>query len=120
MAEKGSTKWIIVFTVVMCSLLELIDTSIVNVAILQLMGNLGATLGEVSWVIAAYAIANVIVVPMTSWLSNQFGRRNYFAFSVMLFTIASFLCGHSSSMENPAVLFLIPWWPLPLWRCFLW
>ena len=52
MAEKGSTKWIIVFTVVMCSLLELIDTSIVNVAILQLMGNLGATLGEVSWVIA--------------------------------------------------------------------
>ncbi|MBK7640209.1 MAG: DHA2 family efflux MFS transporter permease subunit [Bacteroidetes bacterium] len=98
MAEKGSTKWIIVFTVVMCSLLELIDTSIVNVAILQLMGNLGATLGEVSWVIAAYAIANVIVVPMTSWLSNQFGRRNYFAFSVMLFTIASFLCGHSSSI----------------------
>lgn len=105
MAEKGTTKWIIVLTVVMCSLLELIDTSIVNVAILHLMGNLGATLGEVSWVIAAYAIANVIVVPMTSWLSNQFGRKNYFAFSVMIFTVASFLCGHSSSI-----------WELVGWR----
>ena len=98
MAATGAKKWIITLTVILCSLLELIDTSIVNVAITQLMGNLGATLGEVSWVIAAYAIANVIIVPMTSWLSNQFGRRNYFAASVVIFTIASFLCGHSQNI----------------------
>lgn len=96
--ETGFRRVIIVVTVVMCSLLELIDTSIVNVAIPQLMGNLGATLSEVSWVIASYAIANVIVVPMTGWFSNQFGRRNYFAASVALFTVASFLCGNSHTI----------------------
>jgi DHA2 family multidrug resistance protein len=50
-------------------------------------GNLGATLSEVGWVITAYAIGNVIIVPMTSWLSQQFGRRNYFAASIIIFTV---------------------------------
>ncbi len=93
--ETGFRKWIIVVTVVLCTMLELIDTSIVNVALTQMMGNLSATLGEVSWVIASYAIANVIVVPMTGFLSEQFGRRNYFAFSVVLFTLSSIMCGQS-------------------------
>lgn len=96
--ETGYKKWLIAVTVILCTLLELIDTSIVNVAITQLMGNLGATLSEVSWVIASYGIANVIVVPMAGWLSNQFGRRNYFAASVVLFTVASFLCGNSTNI----------------------
>ena len=96
--EYGIKKWIIAITVIVCSLLELIDTSIVNVAITQLMGNLGATLSEVSWVIAAYGIANVIIVPMSGWLSAQFGRKNYFAASVIIFTVASFLCGNSTSI----------------------
>jgi DHA2 family multidrug resistance protein len=61
-------------------------------------GNLGATLTEVGWVITAYAIGNVIIVPMTSWLSQQFGRRNYFAASVIIFTVASFLCGNASGI----------------------
>ena len=96
--ETGARKWIIVITVVLCTLLELIDTSIVNVALTQMMGNLSATLAEVSWVIAAYAIANVIVVPMTGFLSEQFGRRNYFGFSVVLFTLASMACGQSTNI----------------------
>ncbi|MBT9393064.1 DHA2 family efflux MFS transporter permease subunit [Hymenobacter sp. NST-14] len=96
--ETGAKKWIIVITVVLCTLLELIDTSIVNVALTQMMGNLSATLSEVSWVIAAYAIANVIVVPMTGFLSEQFGRRNYFGFSVVLFTLASIACGQSTNI----------------------
>jgi len=61
-------------------------------------GNLGATLNDVSWVITAYAIANVIIVPLTSWLSQQFGRRNYFAVSIVIFTISSFLCGNATSI----------------------
>ncbi|MBC7447759.1 MAG: DHA2 family efflux MFS transporter permease subunit [Hymenobacteraceae bacterium] len=93
--ETGFRKWIVVVTVVLCTMLELIDTSIVNVALTQMMGNLSATLAEVSWVIAAYAIANVIVVPMSGFFSEQFGRRNYFAFSVVLFTLASIMCGQS-------------------------
>ena len=96
--EYGFRRFIITITVITCSLLELIDTSIVNVATTQLMGNLGATLSEISWVIAAYGIANVIVVPMSSWLSIRFGRKNYFGGSVVLFTIASVLCGNSTNI----------------------
>ncbi|MGI4760446.1 MAG: DHA2 family efflux MFS transporter permease subunit [Janthinobacterium lividum] len=98
--ETGFRKWIIVVTVVFCCLLELIDTSIVNVALTQMMGNLSATQQEVSWVIASYAIANVIVIPMTGFLAEQFGRRNYYLASVILFTLASMACGQSSSLPE--------------------
>ena len=98
MAEQGFTKWIIVVTVIMASLLELIDTTVVNVALDQMMGNLGATLEDAAWVVTSYAVANVIILPMTSWLSSKFGRKNYFAFSVMLFTVASFFCGHAHNI----------------------
>lgn len=96
--EYGMRRVVITVTVILCSLLELIDTSIVNVATTNLMGNLGATLGEVSWIIAAYGIANVIVVPMSGWFSAQFGRRNYYVGSVILFTVASVLCGNSTNI----------------------
>ncbi|MEO6636929.1 MAG: DHA2 family efflux MFS transporter permease subunit, partial [Ginsengibacter sp.] len=79
-------------------LLEIVDTTIVNVAISDMQGTLGATLTEIAWVITAYAIGNVIVVPMTSWLSQQFGRRNYFAASIMIFTVFSFLCGNATGI----------------------
>ena len=104
LVEYGSRRAIITITAVFCALLEIIDTTIVNVALPTMRGSLGATLSEVSWVITAYAIANVIIVPMTSWLSQQFGRRNYFAASVILFTIASFLCGNSTSI-NELIIF---------------
>lgn len=96
--EYGWRRTIITITVVACSLLELIDTTIVNVATTQLMGNLGATLSEISWVIAAYSIANVIVVPMATWLSIKLGRKNYFGGSVILFTVASLMCGFSTNI----------------------
>jgi DHA2 family multidrug resistance protein len=96
--EFGWRRAIITITVVACSLLELIDTTIVNVATTQLMGNLGATLSEISWVIAAYSIANVIIVPMAAWLSIKLGRKNYFGGSVILFTIASACCGFSTNI----------------------
>src|SRR3954469_211669 len=98
MVEHGFRKWMIAFTVVLASVIELIDTSIVNVALPQMMGNLGATLDEVAWVVTAYVVANVIVVPMTGWLSAVFGRRNYFAGSIVLFTVASFFCGHATNI----------------------
>src|SRR5581483_4328766 len=70
----------------------------VNVALNDMKGNLGATLNEIGWVITAYAIGNVIIVPMTSWLSAQFGRRNYFAASIVIFTAFSFLCGNANGI----------------------
>jgi DHA2 family multidrug resistance protein len=81
---------IITITAIFCALLEIVDTTIVNVALNDMRGNLGATLTEVGWVITAYAIGNVIIVPMTSWLSQQFGRRNYFAASIIIFTVFLF------------------------------
>ncbi|MDB5197215.1 MAG: family efflux transporter permease subunit [Flaviaesturariibacter sp.] len=96
--EYGARRVIITITAIVCALLEIVDSTIVNVALTQMQGSLGATLSEVSWVITAYAIGNVIIVPMTSWLSQQFGRRNYFAASIILFTICSWLCGQSTGI----------------------
>jgi MFS transporter, DHA2 family, multidrug resistance protein len=98
LVEYGYRRVIITVTAVLCALLEIVDTTIVNVALTNMRGSLGATLNDVAWVITAYAIANVIVIPMTSWLSQQFGRRNYFAVSIILFTTASFLCGNASTI----------------------
>jgi MFS transporter, DHA2 family, multidrug resistance protein len=98
LVEYGFRRIVITITAVLCALLEIVDTTIVNVALNDMRGNLGGTLSEVSWVITAYAIGNVIIVPMTSWLSQQFGRRNYFAASIIIFTIASFLCGQADNI----------------------
>ena len=98
LVEYGYRRVIITITAVLCALLEIVDTTIVNVALTNMRGSLGATLTDVAWVITAYAIANVIVIPMTSWLSQQFGRRNYFAVSIILFTVSSFLCGNASTI----------------------
>lgn len=98
LVEYGFRRVIITITAVLCALLEIVDTTIVNVALTNMRGSLGATLTDVAWVITAYAIANVIVIPMTSWLSQQFGRRNYFAVSIVIFTVASFLCGNATNI----------------------
>lgn len=98
LVEYGFRRVIITITAVLCALLEIVDTTIVNVALNNMRGSLGATLNDVAWVITAYAIANVIVIPMTSWLSQQFGRRNYFAASIIIFTVASFMCGNASTI----------------------
>ncbi|MBS1921241.1 MAG: DHA2 family efflux MFS transporter permease subunit [Bacteroidetes bacterium] len=98
LVEYGSRRVIVTLTAIICALLEIVDTTIVNVALNDMKGNLGATTSEIGWVVTAYAIGNVIIVPMTSWLSQQFGRKNYFAASIILFTVCSFLCGNSSTL----------------------
>jgi DHA2 family multidrug resistance protein len=98
LVEYGSRRVIITLTAIFCALLEIVDSTIVNVALNDMKGNMGATLSEVGWVITSYAIGNVIIVPMTSWLSQQFGRRNYFGASVIIFTICSFLCGQATGI----------------------
>ncbi len=100
MAETGFKKWIITITVITASLLELIDTTIVNVSLPYIQGNLGATLTDVAWVVTGYSVANVIILPMSGWLGSFFGRKNYFLGSIILFTIASFLCGNSHSLTE--------------------
>ena len=91
-------KWIIALTAALGALLEVIDTSIVNVAMPQIQGNLGATLSEAGWVSTGYACANVVMIPLTAWLSHRFGRKNYLVFSLIGFTLASALCGMAGNL----------------------
>lgn len=89
---------LLLITVIAAAIMELIDTSIVNVALNYMSGNLGATLEDISWVITSYGIANVIIIPMTSFLANNLGRRNYYIGSIALFTICSFMCGNATNI----------------------
>ena len=103
--DRYANKYIIAIAVTMAAVLELIDTSIVNVAIPHMMGNLGATLDEISWVSTGYIIANVIVIPMSGWMASYFGRRRYLTASILLFVLSSFFCGAATSL-----------WGLVFWR----
>src|SRR5438093_13394609 len=98
--DRYANRYIIAITVTLASIMELIDTSIVNVAIPHMMGNLGATLDQIAWVATGYIVANVVVLPITGWLSAYFGRRRYLAGSIALFTIASFFCGNSHNLAE--------------------
>jgi DHA2 family multidrug resistance protein len=90
----------IVVTAALASLLEIIDSSIVNVAIPTMMGNLGATLDEISWVTTGYMIANSIVLPIAAWVGTRLGRRKYFTGAILLFTAASFACGMAPNLQT--------------------
>jgi DHA2 family multidrug resistance protein len=94
----GFARAIIVITTVSAAIMELIDTSIVNVALAQISGNLGATIEDTAWVITSYAIANVIIIPLTGFFAKLFGRKRYYIASIILFTIASYMCGQSGSL----------------------
>ncbi len=92
-------KWIITFTVIVVATLELVDSTIVNVSLPQIMGSLGATLEDIGWLVTGYAVANVIILPMSGWIGMRFGRKKYFLTSIMVFTVASFLCGNAQSLS---------------------
>jgi DHA2 family multidrug resistance protein len=90
---------LIIFVAVMASLLEIIDTSIVNVALPTMMGNLGATLEDISMVITGYAIANAVILPLSAWLGDRFGRRNYYLGCIAIFTATSVACGFAPNLQ---------------------
>ena len=102
-AEQGWIKWAIAITVALGAILEVIDVSIVNVALPHMQGNLGATLSEIGWVITGYSMANVVIIPLTAWLDDRFGRKRYFIFSLVAFSLASMLCGLATSL--PMLIF---------------
>jgi DHA2 family multidrug resistance protein len=97
--EGAEHKYLIAFAVVLAALMQVIDSSIVNVALPDMMGNLGASLDEIAWVSTGYILASVIIIPLTGWLGDFFGRKRYFVGSIIIFTVASFLCGASHSLS---------------------
>jgi MFS transporter, DHA2 family, multidrug resistance protein len=98
LVEYGGRRILVVAGVMLAALLQTVDLTIVNVALPTIQGNLGATVDEATWVLTAYVVANVVVIPLTPWLQLRFGRKNYFLVSIAGFTIASMLCGMASSL----------------------
>ncbi|RFM26341.1 DHA2 family efflux MFS transporter permease subunit [Deminuibacter soli] len=98
MSVKGFARAIIVVTTVTAAIMELIDTSIVNVAISDMAGGLGVSIDDISWVITSYGIANVIIIPLTGFMAELFGRKNYYIASMILFTVTSYMCAQSTGL----------------------
>jgi DHA2 family multidrug resistance protein len=95
--EHGLRLVIIVAAVSIGAVMQFLDSTIVNVALPIIGGNLGATFDEIGWVVTAYSLAAIGVIPLTGWLALRFGRKRYFLFSIIGFTIASMLCGLATS-----------------------
>jgi DHA2 family multidrug resistance protein len=91
-------RWIILVGLLLASIMEVLDTTIINVSLPQMAGNLGATTTEIAWVSTSYILANVVILPMTAFLSSTFGRRRYLSFSILMFIASSFFCGTSHSL----------------------
>ena len=91
-------KWLLTLTVMLGTMMNAIDSSIVNVAMPYMRGNLGASVEEISWVATGYILANVIITPLTAMICTRFGRRNFYLFSVVFFTLTSLLCGLAGTL----------------------
>ena len=95
--EHGLRRVIISIAVITATLLEIIDVTIVNVSLPNIQGNFGIGVDLGAWIVTAYLIANVVVIPLNPWFAARFGRRQYFFGSIVIFTIASLMCGLSNS-----------------------
>src|SRR5208283_5249785 len=96
--QAALNPWVIAAAVVVPTFMEVLDTTIAVVALRYIAGGLSATVVDGAWVITSYLAANAIILPMTGWLTNRFGRRNYFLASILVFTISSGLCGAATSL----------------------
>jgi DHA2 family multidrug resistance protein len=93
-------KWLVASTVMLPMLMVVLDTSVVNVSLDHIRGSLSAGIDEATWSITAYLAANAVIIPMTGWISRLIGRKRYLIFSIVAFTVSSFLCGASWSIES--------------------
>jgi DHA2 family multidrug resistance protein len=91
--------WIVTSAVMLATFMEILDTTVVNVSVPHLAGNMGATVEEGTWVVTSYLVSNAIVLPMSGWLANRIGRRNMLLACVTGFTLTSVLCGMATSLE---------------------
>lgn len=89
---------LITLTTMLGLIMAIIDTSIVNVALTNMAGTLGSSIDEIGWVATGYILANVIIMPLNGWLTARFGRRNFYAACIVIFTVASFLCGTATNV----------------------
>jgi len=95
--------WIVALAVMLATFMEVLDSTVVNVSLTQIAGNLSATLDEATWVVTSYLVSNAIVLPTTGWFSQLFGRKRFLMFCVAAFAVSSFLCGMATSLSSLVV-----------------
>src|SRR5881275_2583462 len=97
-AHPEVNPWIVASAVMTSTFMEVLDTTVVNVSLPHIAGSLSATPDEATWALTSYLVANAIILPMTGWLANRFGRKRLLMASVTGFTLASFFCGLAPSL----------------------
>jgi MFS transporter, DHA2 family, multidrug resistance protein len=100
-------KWLIALAVMLGTILEILDSSIVNVSLPHMQGSFSASVDEVTWVVTSYLVANGIMIPLTGWISARFGRKRYFMLSVSTFVIASAMCGAAQTLDQMVIFRLL-------------
>ncbi len=98
MSPRKVNKWVVAITVMIPTLIEIIDISVANVALDHIRGSLSAGIDESTWVLTSYLVSNAVIIPMSGWLARLFGRKRYLIFSILLFTVSSIFCGASTSL----------------------
>src|SRR3954469_24091240 len=96
--------WLIALTVTLATFMEVLDTSIANVSLPHIAGNLSASIDESTWILTSYLVANAIVLPLSAWFASIIGRKNYYMLSVALFTVSSLLCGLAPNLTVLVIL----------------
>lgn len=99
-SSRQPGKWLVASTVMLPMLMVVLDTSVVNVSLDHIRGSLSAGIDEATWSITAYLASNAVIIPMTGWISRLVGRKRYLVFSIVMFTLSSFLCGASWNIES--------------------
>ena len=89
--------WLIALAVILPTFMEVLDTTIANVALNHIAGSMSASYSQATWVLTSYLISNAVVLPLTAWLGNRFQRKRFLLLCIFLFTISSFLCGLSAN-----------------------
>ena len=98
MPDGSINPWVIAVTVTLATFMEVLDTSIANVALPHIAGNLSASADESTWVLTSYLVSNAIILPLSGWLSSVVGRKRFYMGCVAIFTLSSFLCGFATSL----------------------
>ena len=95
----AARKWAITLSVMMVTVMQVLDTSITNVALPHMQGSFSASIDEMSWVITSYLAANAVIIPASGWLTAVFGRRRFYLICTVTFTVSSFLSGIAPNLE---------------------
>ena len=96
--KPAANPWLIAAGVMLATFMEVLDTSVANVSLTHIAGNLSASTDEATWVLTSYLVSNAVILPTSSWLSRRFGRRRFLITCITIFTIASMLCGLANSL----------------------